>query len=76
MMYRASCVWRDLTDGHLYQPGDAFPFDGRQIAQQRIERLLTGKNRANKPLIEQAGEIPIPAAKPRKRALKPAGNKK
>lgn len=51
MMYRAACEWRDLEDGHLYQTGEAFPYDGRAVSPDRIESLVTGQNKARRPLI-------------------------
>lgn len=58
MMYVSLCEWRDLQDGHLYQAGEPFPHDGRQIAAERIEMLINGKNRASKPLVKEVRETP------------------
>lgn len=71
--------WRDLTDGHLYLPGEPFPFDGREIPQERIERLKTAHNMAGFALIKavdipdeeipvQKEETPKTARKSRKKA--------
>lgn len=57
MEYRVLNTFRDLTDGHLYQVGDRFPHDGREIDQKRIESLIDGRNQANMRLIEATGEI-------------------
>jgi hypothetical protein len=72
MMYRAVCVFRDLTDKHLYNTDDVFPFDGREIPAERLEALLTGKNVALKPLIREDRDStsePVKAPqRPKKRA--------
>jgi len=60
MMYKSLCVWRDLQDGHLYQPGEPFPHDGRAIPDERLITLLNGKNKASKPVIEKAEEMAEP----------------
>ena len=70
-MYRALITFRDLEDGHLYQTGDPFPYDGREIKQERLESLLSERNRSNMRLIERV-DINIPpepetAPKPVKR---------
>jgi len=58
-MYRAIERFRDLTDGHLYNPGEAFPFDGREVPAERLETLATARNRSNKPLIAPDNESPV-----------------
>ena len=86
-MYVSTGVWRDLTDRHLYHEGDTFPFDGREIPKERLERLAGSGNRAGYPLIracdEQAvktetrkEEAPKKAAEGRKTALRKAPAKK
>lgn len=52
MKYQATRTWRDLTDGHLYREGDPFPFDGREIAPERIAELENARNRAGFVLIQ------------------------
>ena len=57
--------WRDNTDGHLYREGEPFPFDGREISQERLDELESGRNRAGLRLI-QAAEVqdePVEARK-------------
>jgi hypothetical protein len=56
MRYVSTCTWRDLTDGHLYLEGEPFPFDGREIDPGRLERLLTGTNRAGLVPIKEVEE--------------------
>lgn len=51
-MYISLRQWRDLTDGHLYAPGDPFPHDGRAIAPARIAELISDANKAHLVLIE------------------------
>ena len=55
-MYISIRLWRDLTDGHLYHPGEAFPHDGRAIPGDRIAALLNGSNKAGFALIQACGE--------------------
>ena len=50
-MYISLATWRDLSDGHLYLPGDEFPWDGREIKPERLKELESGNNRAGLPLI-------------------------
>ena len=81
-MYISLRQWRDLTDGHLYAPGDPFPHDGRAIAPTRIAELTSNANKAHLALIEavsakdkeSAAETngqPQEAPKPAKRGRKP-----
>lgn len=49
--YFSTVTWRDNTDGHLYHEGEPFPFDGREIAVDRLESLESGRNRAGLRLI-------------------------
>ena len=49
--------WRDLEDGHLYNPGDAFPHDGREISEERYAELSDTRNKAGFALIK-ATEAP------------------
>lgn len=51
-MYRSLTTWRDISDGHLYHEGDTFPFDGREIAPERLAELENGTNRAGLRLIQ------------------------
>ena len=52
MGYKSIAVWRDLTDGHLYRAGDAFPHDGREISEARIRELSGSQNKAGSALIK------------------------
>ncbi len=69
-MYQAICTFKDLQDKHLYNSGDVFPFDGRAIPANRINELISGKNKANKPLIRLVEEAPATEPKRRKKAVK------
>jgi len=60
-MYRAIERFRDLTDGHLYESGETFPYDGRKISEDRINTLATGRNASSKPLIAMVEENPTDA---------------
>ena len=62
--YVSTVEWRDNTDGHLYHEGEKFPFDGREIAPERLAELESGRNRAGLRLIrgyevmEERTEVP------------------
>ena len=45
------CTWRDLSDQHLYHKGDLFPFDGREVPEDRLNALMSGQNMAGLALI-------------------------
>ena len=49
--YVSTQVWQDLTDMHLYHEGESFPFDGRDVGEERLNALETGRNRAGLRLI-------------------------
>lgn len=51
-MYISIALWRDQTDGHVYREGDRFPFDGRQIPEDRLTALESGQNQAGLRLIQ------------------------
>ena len=51
-MYKSITQWRDLTDGHLYNAGDPYPWDERTIPDERIEQLSTPQNKAGFALIK------------------------
>ena len=55
--YVSTQVWQDLTDMHLYREGEPFPFDGRDVPEDRLEALISGRNRAGLRLI-RAEEVP------------------
>lgn len=56
-MYRAITLFTDLQDnGYKYMPGDTYPRHGLEPSKDRIEELLTNKNRRNKPMIEKVEE--------------------
>ena len=85
-VYTSIREWRDNTDGHLYREGEPFPFDGREIAADRLESLESGRNRAGLRLIRageapdelteaQKEEAPKQAVKARKTASKPRAKK-
>lgn len=77
MMYISLRQWRDLSDGHLYVAGDAFPHDGREISPARLAELTSTANKARERLIEavpaKGEDSPIREQKPargRKKAAK------
>ena len=65
MKYISTVTWRDNTDGHLYREGEPFPFDGREIPKERLDELVSGRNRAGLRLIMaiEAQEEPKEARK-------------
>jgi len=83
MKYISTGTWRDLTDGHLYHEGEPFPFDGREVAPERITELETAQNRAGFALIraedvaDEGAEAPKAEApeKAPEEAKKPAAKK-
>lgn len=56
-MYKVVCEkFRDLTDNHVYKKDDVFPFDGREVDENRIKELSTKKNKIGKVLIVKVEE--------------------
>lgn len=52
-MYRVISAFNDLFDGgFLYRVGDEYPRAGYSTTDQRINELLSDKNKQHKPLIE------------------------
>ena len=43
--------WVDVTDSHEYRPGDAFPHDGREIKDERMDELASSENMTGSPVI-------------------------
>jgi len=66
MAYISTMTWRDLTDSHLYHEGDPFPFDGREIPEDRLEFLAGTQNKVGSAVIELVPEAveEIPAEEP------------
>ena len=73
-MYLSNMLWRDLTDRHLYQQDETFPYDGRKVPAERIESLLSGKNKAGIAFIrlveDQPEQKPVEKAEAPKRATR------
>ena len=69
--------WRDNTDGHLYLEGEPFPFDGREIPEERLEALESGRNRAGLRLIraEEVQDEPVEVRKEEAPKKAPEGRK-
>lgn len=60
-MYTVIVSFRDLQDnGYKYQVGDTFPHEGLKVSDERIDELLTDKNRRHKPMIEA---VDVPSSK-------------
>ena len=62
-MYKVLINFADLQDNNYrYHAGDTFPRKGIDVTPERIDELLTDKNRRHKPMIEEIKE-PIPEPK-------------
>ena len=75
-MYVNIVQWRDLEDGHLYNAGEPFPHDGREISEDRIKALTCAQNKAGFAVIKavevKVEEKPIEKAEePKKTVRKP-----
>ena len=56
-MFRVVVAFADMQDGHhVYSVGDTFPRTGAKVSQERIDELVSGRNRIGKPLIEEIAE--------------------
>lgn len=44
--------FHDLEDGHNYQVGDEYPYDGRVVSEERIAALTSSQNKAGFALIK------------------------
>ena len=81
-MYRALTHFTDLQDdNHKYLAGDEFPRKGLKVSDERLEELLTDKNRRHKPMIEEVKEESKAIEesveeKPKTEVKKPATTKK
>lgn len=51
--YKVIEKFKDLSDDHIYEVGDIFPYDGRRVSKKRIEELSTDKNKREIALIEK-----------------------
>ena len=75
-MYKSTVRWRDLEDKHLYEAGDAFPHDGREISEDRIAELSGTQNKAGFALIQAVDvadeEKPVEKTEAPKKAVKRA----
>lgn len=58
-MYIVKEKFRDLTDNHIYEKYDKFPFDDRKVSEKRIKELTSKKNKLKKTLIEFSREATI-----------------
>jgi hypothetical protein len=58
MAYRVIEMFTDMQDGdRVYNVGDTFPHVDAKVSPERIEQLLSGKNRRKKPMIEEVKEV-------------------
>lgn len=76
-MYKAITSFIDLQDNsYKYHAGDAFPREGMEVSEERIEELLTDKNRRHKPMIEEIKEEVSGKEEIKKPTSKKGGRKK
>ncbi len=53
-MYKALVLFRDTWDeGHIYQPGEAYPREGYTPSKERVELLLSDRNKQGRPVIAE-----------------------
>ncbi|MBC1651312.1 hypothetical protein HCJ13_14040 [Listeria booriae] len=58
-MYRVVKAFTDLLDGgRVYREGDAFPAEGAEVSEARLDELSGYQNRHREPLIVLAGKKP------------------
>jgi hypothetical protein len=73
-MYISTATWRDLEDGHPYRTGDPFPYDGRDVSEDRISELTSPQNKAGfaviKAIADPVEEKPIEEDKPARKVSK------
>lgn len=44
--YKVACdIFKDLDDGHIYEKGKDFPYDNREIPEERINMLTSVNNK-------------------------------
>lgn len=52
--YVAIRDFKDLQDdGHVYIKGDPYPREGKYVSEERIQELLSNKNKMGKPVIKE-----------------------
>lgn len=58
-MYKVIRKFFDLQDNdHMYSEGDIFPHNNIEVGQERIEELLSDRNKMGVSLIEEIEEKP------------------
>lgn len=55
-MFKVIERFRDLQDDHIYEIGDKYPWDKRQVSKKRIKELSTDANALGKVFIEKVEE--------------------
>lgn len=56
-MYKVIEKFKDLKDSeHVYEVGDVFPWDNRQVSKKRLRALSSDENKAGHPVIEEVIE--------------------
>jgi len=70
-MYKVIKAFADLQDQkHVYKIGDEYPRKGYSPSGERVEELLSDKNKTGKPLIITEEPEPILEEKPKRRRKK------
>ena len=66
-MYKVIKSFTDLQDdNHLYQVGDTFPREGKEVTEVRLQELSSTANKQRVPLIEE-DVLLIEEEKPKKK---------
>lgn len=54
-MYKVIAKFRDLQDpeGRVYDVGDVYPVEGREVPEERLAELAGSRNKAGYPLIKK-----------------------
>lgn len=71
MKYSVIVDFVDAQEHHLYRVGDTFPYNGKDVSDERIRALSTVNNAIGKPLIVIIAEPTIAAENKQEAAEKP-----
>ncbi len=70
-MYKVIKLFADLQDNnYVYNPGDTFPREGKEVTEERLAELASDKNKQKQPLIELIEETTEKPKKATKKAAK------
>lgn len=69
-MYKVIKFFEDLQDnGRPYNEGDVFPYGDKVVSKERINELLTNRNRRRTPLIVEVAEETVKPKKKNKKSV-------